>query len=130
MEINQLKPYNLNFGPQHPSAHGVLRLILELDGELVVRADPHIGLLHRGTEKLMEYKNYIQSLPYFDRLDYVSMMVQEHAYSLCIESLLTLEVPLRAKFIRVIFSELTRILNHLLSITTHALDVGAFTPFL
>jgi NADH dehydrogenase (ubiquinone) Fe-S protein 2 len=130
MEVNQLKPYNLNFGPQHPSAHGVLRLILELDGELVVRADPHIGLLHRGTEKLMEYKNYIQSLPYFDRLDYVSMMVQEHAYSLCIESLLTLDVPLRAKYIRVIFSELTRILNHLLSITTHALDVGAFTPFL
>jgi NADH:ubiquinone oxidoreductase subunit D len=130
MDNNQLKPYNLNFGPQHPSAHGVLRLILELDGELVVRADPHIGLLHRGTEKLMEYKNYIQSLPYFDRLDYVSMMVQEHAYSLAIESLLTLDVPLRAQYIRVIFSELTRILNHLLSITTHALDVGAFTPFL
>jgi NADH dehydrogenase (ubiquinone) Fe-S protein 2 len=130
MDKLKLLPYNLNFGPQHPSAHGVLRLVLELDGELVVRADPHIGLLHRGTEKLIEYKNYLQALPYFDRLDYVSMMVQEHAYALAVESLLTADIPLRAKYIRVLFSELTRILNHLLSITTHALDVGAFTPFL
>ena len=130
MEKNKLMPYNLNFGPQHPSAHGVLRLILELDGEIVLRADPHIGLLHRGTEKLIEYKNYIQSIPYFDRLDYVSMMVQEHAYCLAVESLLALNIPERAKYIRVLFSELTRLLNHLLGITTHALDVGAFTPFL
>lgn len=120
----------MNFGPQHPAAHGVLRLILELNGEVVVRADPHIGLLHRGTEKLIEYKNYIQALPYFDRLDYVSMMAQEQAYSLVIEDLLSLEIPLRAKFIRVIGSEITRILNHLLAVTTHALDVGAITPFL
>jgi NADH dehydrogenase (ubiquinone) Fe-S protein 2 len=125
-----LTPFNLNFGPQHPSAHGVLRLILELDGEIVLRADPHIGLLHRGTEKLMEYKNFIQNLPYLDRLDYVSMMSQEHSYSLAIEKLVNITIPLRASYIRVMFLEITRLLNHLLSITTHALDIGAFTPFL
>jgi len=122
--------FNLNFGPQHPSAHGVLRLILLLDGELVKYADPHIGLLHRGTEKLIEYKTYLQALPYFDRLDYVSMMAQEHGYSLAVEKLLKVSVPLRAQYIRVLFCELTRILNHLLALTTHAIDVGAFTPFL
>ncbi len=120
----------MNFGPQHPAAHGVLRLVLELDGEVVERADPHIGLLHRGTEKLIEYKTYIQALPYFDRLDYVSMMAQEHGYSLAVEKLLKCYVPIRAQYIRVIFSEITRILNHLLAITTHALDIGAMTPFL
>lgn len=120
----------MNFGPQHPAAHGALRLVLELDGEVVERADPHIGLLHRGTEKLIEYKTYIQALPYFDRLDYVSMMAQEHGYSLAIEKLLKCNIPLRAQYIRVLFSEITRILNHLLAITTHALDVGAMTPFL
>lgn len=120
----------LNFGPQHPAAHGVLRLVLELDGETILKADPHIGLLHRGTEKLIEYKTYLQALPYFDRLDYVSMMAQEHVYSLAVEKLLKCEVPLRAQYIRVIFLELTRILNHLLNITTHALDIGAITPFL
>jgi len=120
----------MNFGPQHPAAHGVLRLVLELDGEVVERADPHIGLLHRGTEKLIEYKTYIQALPYFDRLDYVSMMAQEHGYSLAVEKLLKTNVPLRAQYIRVLFCEITRILNHLLAITTHALDVGAMTPFL
>jgi NADH dehydrogenase (ubiquinone) Fe-S protein 2 len=125
-----IKNFTLNFGPQHPAAHGVLRLVLELKGEVVDRADPHIGLLHRGTEKLIEYKNYVQALPYFDRLDYVSMMAQEHAYSLAVEKLLNCEVPLRAQYIRVVFSEITRILNHLLAITCHALDVGALTPFL
>jgi NADH dehydrogenase (ubiquinone) Fe-S protein 2 len=120
----------LNFGPQHPAAHGVLRLILELSGESIVRAEPHIGLLHRGTEKLMEFKTFMQGLPYLDRLDYVSMMCQEQAYSLTIEKLLNVKVPVRAKFIRMLFSELTRLLNHLLAITTHALDVGALTPFL
>ena len=120
----------MNFGPQHPAAHGVLRLILELDGEVIKKADPHVGLLHRGTEKLLEYKNYLQGLPYLDRLDYVSMMAQEHAYSLAVEKLLKLEIPLRAKYIRVIFSEITRILNHLLAVTCHALDVGAMTPLL
>jgi NADH dehydrogenase (ubiquinone) Fe-S protein 2 len=124
------KNFTLNFGPQHPAAHGVLRLVLELNGEVIERADPHIGLLHRGTEKLIENKTYIQALPYFDRLDYVSMMAQEHAYSLAIESLLDVEIPLRSKYIRVIFLELTRLLNHLLAVTTHALDVGALTPFL
>lgn len=128
--VKNLVPFNLNFGPQHPSAHGVLRLILELDGEIVIKADPHIGLLHRGTEKLMEYKTFMQGLPYLDRLDYVSMMAQEHAYSLAVEKLLYLNIPDRAKYIRVLFLEITRILNHLLTITTHALDVGAFTPFL
>jgi NADH dehydrogenase I D subunit len=128
--LNKVKHFNMNFGPQHPAAHGVLRLVLELDGEVVIKADPHIGLLHRGTEKLIEHKNYLQALPYFDRLDYVSMMSQEHAYSLAVEKLLKCEVPLRAKYIRVIFSEITRILNHLLALTTHILDVGATTPFL
>jgi len=125
-----LKNFTLNFGPQHPAAHGVLRLVLELEGELVLRADPHIGLLHRGTEKLIEYKNYLQALPYFDRLDYVSMMAQEHTYSLAVEKLLFCEVPRRAQFIRVLFLELTRILNHLLAVGCHAMDVGAMTPFL
>lgn len=120
----------LNFGPQHPAAHGVLRLVLELDGEYLVNIDPHIGLLHRGTEKLLEYKTYMQGLPYFDRLDYVSMMAQEHAFSLAIEALLYVEVPFRAKMIRVLFCELTRLLNHLLAVTTHAIDVGALTPML
>ena len=129
-KINKIKNFTLNFGPQHPAAHGVLRLVLELDGEVILRADPHIGLLHRGTEKLIEHKNYLQALPYFDRLDYVSMMAQEHTYSLVIEKFLNIDIPLRAKFIRVIFSEITRILNHLLALTTHALDVGAMTPFL
>ncbi len=126
----QLKVFNLNFGPQHPAAHGVLRLVLELSGEIILTADPHIGLLHRGTEKLIEYKTYNQAIPYFDRLDYVSMMTQEHSYVLAVEKLLRILIPRRAQFIRVIFSELTRILNHLLALTAHALDVGAFTPFL
>lgn len=127
---SNIKTFNLNFGPQHPSAHGVLRLVLELDGEIIVRAVPHIGLLHRGTEKLIESKMYIQALPYFDRLDYVSMMAQEHGYCLSIENLLNLEIPLRAQYIRVLFSEITRLLNHLMALTTHAMDVGALTPFL
>lgn len=126
----QIKPFTLNFGPQHPAAHGVLRLILEMDGEIVERADPHIGLLHRGTEKLIEYKTYTQALPYFDRLDYVAPMNQEHAFALAVENLLEIEVPERAKYIRVLFSELGRILNHILNITTFALDVGAITPAL
>jgi NADH dehydrogenase (ubiquinone) Fe-S protein 2 len=129
-EVREIKNFTLNFGPQHPSAHGVLRLVLELDGEIIERADPHIGLLHRGTEKLIEYKNYTQALPYFDRLDYVSMMAQEHGYSLAVEKLLRCDMPLRAQYIRVLFSEITRILNHLLAISTHALDVGAMTPLL
>jgi len=120
----------MNFGPQHPAAHGVLRLVLELDGEFVKKADPHIGLLHRGTEKLIEFKTYTQALPYFDRLDYVSMMAQEHAYSLAVEKLLNIRVPLKAQLLRVLFCEITRILNHLLALSTHALDVGAMTPFL
>ncbi len=128
--LNKIKHFNMNFGPQHPAAHGVLRLVLELDGETVIKADPHIGLLHRGTEKLIEYRNYVQALPYFDRLDYVSMMAQEHAYSLAVEKLLNCEIPLRAKYIRVIFSEITRLLNHILALTCHILDVGAATPFL
>ena len=126
----KIKNFTMNFGPQHPAAHGVLRLVVELNGEVVLRADPHIGLLHRGTEKLIEYKTYVQALPYFDRLDYMSMMVQEHCYCLAIEKLIGCEVPIRASYIRVLFSEITRILNHLLAITTHALDVGAMTPFL
>ena len=130
MLIKKLKNLTMNFGPQHPAAHGVLRLIIELEGEIILKVDPHIGLLHRGTEKLIEYKNYLQALPYFDRLDYVSMMCQEHAYSLAVEKLLGCEIPLKAKFIRILFSELTRLLNHLLALTTHALDVGAMTPFL
>jgi len=130
MTKKEIKNFTLNFGPQHPAAHGVLRLVLELQGEIIKRADPHIGLLHRGTEKLIEYKNYLQALPYFDRLDYVSMMYQEYAYSLAVENLLGLVVPLRAQYIRIIFCELTRLLNHLLALTTHAMDVGAITPFL
>lgn len=126
----KLKALNLNFGPQHPSAHGVLRLVVSVHNEKILKVDPHIGLLHRGTEKLIESKNYFQALPYFDRLDYVSMMIQEHIFVLSIENLKNLNIPLRAKYIRVIFSEITRILNHLMSITTHALDVGAVTPFL
>ncbi|HXP72832.1 MAG TPA: NADH-quinone oxidoreductase subunit D [Stellaceae bacterium] len=126
----RIKTFTVNFGPQHPAAHGVLRLVLEMDGEVVERADPHIGLLHRGTEKLIEYKTYLQAVPYFDRLDYVSPMCQEHAYALGVEKLLGIEVPPRAKYIRVLFSEITRILNHLLNITTFALDVGAITPLL
>lgn len=126
----RLKHFTINFGPQHPAAHGVLRLILELNGEVVQRADPHIGLLHRGTEKLIEAKTYIQALPYFDRLDYVSMMSQEHTYSLAVENLLQVSVPKRAQIIRVIFLEITRILNHLLAVGCHAMDVGAMTPFL
>ena len=128
--MTKTENYTLNFGPQHPAAHGVLRLVLELDGEIVERADPHIGLLHRGTEKLIETKTYIQALPYFDRLDYVSPMCQEHAYALAVEKLLQIEVPRRGQYIRVLFSEITRILNHILNITTFALDVGAMTPFL
>ncbi len=128
--VRDIKNLTLNFGPQHPAAHGVLRLVLEMDGEVVERADPHIGLLHRGTEKLIEHKTYLQALPYFDRLDYVSPMNQEHCYSLAVEKLLGCEVPLRAQYIRVLFSELTRILNHILNITTQALDVGAMTPLL
>ncbi len=122
--------YAMNFGPQHPAAHGVLRLVLELDGEVVERADPHIGLLHRGTEKLIENKTYIQAIPYFDRLDYVSPMCQEHAFALAVEKLMNINVPLRGQYIRVLFSEITRILNHILNLTTFALDVGAMTPFL
>ncbi|RQO66739.1 NADH-quinone oxidoreductase subunit D [Aquitalea sp. FJL05] len=126
----EIRNYTLNFGPQHPAAHGVLRLVLELDGEVIQRADPHIGLLHRGTEKLAESKTFIQSLPYMDRLDYVSMMCNEHAYCLAIEKLLQIEVPLRAQYIRVMFAEITRILNHLLWIGAHAIDIGAMTMFL
>ena len=130
LAATKVKNFTLNFGPQHPAAHGVLRLVLEMNGEVIERADPHIGLLHRGTEKLIESKTYVQGLPYFDRLDYVSMMVQEHAYCLAIEQLLRCPVPLRAQYIRVLFSEITRLLNHLLALTTHAMDVGALTPFL
>ena len=126
----EIKNYHLNFGPQHPAAHGVLRLILELDGEVVVAADPHIGLLHRGTEKLAETRTWLQTLPYMDRLDYVSMMCNEHAYCLAVEKLLGIEVPIRAQYIRVMMDELTRILNHLLNIGTHALDIGAMTMVL
>ena len=124
------KTLNLNFGPQHPAAHGVLRLILQLDGEVVEKADPHIGLLHRGTEKLIENKTYIQAVPYFDRLDYVAPMNQEHAFALAIEKILKIEVPSRAKYIRVIFCEIGRILSHILNVTTQAMDVGALTPTL
>jgi NADH dehydrogenase (ubiquinone) Fe-S protein 2 len=130
MFFRKIKNLTMNFGPQHPAAHGVLRLVLELNGEIVVKADPHIGLLHRGTEKLIEYKNYLQALPYFDRLDYVSMMAQEHGYSIAVEKLLNIIIPLYSKLVRILFCEITRILNHLLAITTHALDVGAMTPFL
>lgn len=129
-EARKVRHYTVNFGPQHPAAHGVLRLILELNGEEIVRADPHVGLLHRGTEKLIEYKTYLQALPYFDRLDYVSMMTNEQCFSLGVEKLLNIEVPERAKWIRTMFGEITRILNHLMSILSHAMDVGALTPFL
>lgn len=128
--FRKVKNFTLNFGPQHPAAHGVLRLVLELNGEIIERAEPHIGLLHRGTEKLIEYKTYLQALPYFDRLDYVSMMAQEHVYSMAVEKLLNCKLSKRVQYIRVIFLEITRILNHLMAVTTHALDVGAMTPFL
>lgn len=124
------KPYTINFGPQHPAAHGVLRLLLEMRGEIVERADPHIGLLHRGTEKLIEYKTYMQAVPYFDRLDYVAPMNQEHAFALAVEKLLKVKAPPRAQYIRVLFAELGRVINHILNITTYALDVGALTPAL
>lgn len=133
MTLNPLIKNNnisINFGPQHPAAHGVLRLILEMDGEVIERADPHIGLLHRGTEKLMEHKTYMQALPYLDRLDYVSPMAQEHAFALAVERLVGCKIPIRAQYIRVLFCEITRVLNHLLNITTFALDVGAMTPLL
>jgi NADH dehydrogenase (ubiquinone) Fe-S protein 2 len=125
--IKRIKNFSINFGPQHPAAHGVLRLILELNGEVILRAEPHIGLLHRGTEKLIEYKNYVQALPYFDRLDYVSMMAQEHSYCLAIEKLFNTKISKRAQYLRVLFAEITRILNHLLAIGCHAMDVGAMT---
>lgn len=130
VEDRKVRHYTVNFGPQHPAAHGVLRLILELSGEEIVRADPHVGLLHRGTEKLIEYKTYLQALPYFDRLDYVSMMTNEQCFALAVEKLLNIEIPERAKFIRTMFGEITRILNHLMSVLSHAMDVGALTPFL
>ena len=140
MEFKKTKNLQINFGPQHPAAHGVLRLVTELDGEVIRRCDPHIGLLHRGTEKLIEHKTYTQALPYLDRLDYVSMMCQEHAYALAIEDLFvdfiqneyqeSCDIPVRGKYIRVIMAEVTRILNHILALTTHAMDVGALTPFL
>ena len=126
----KIRHYTVNFGPQHPAAHGVLRLILELNGEEIVRADPHVGLLHRGTEKLIEYRTYLQALPYFDRFDYVSRMTNAQCYSLAVEKLLNIEIPERAKWIRTLFGEITRILNHLMSILSHAMDVGALTPFL
>ena len=126
----RVRQHAINFGPQHPAAHGVLRLILEMDGEVVERADPHIGLLHRGTEKLMEYRTYMQAVPYFDRLDYVSPMSEEHSFALAVEKLLGIEAPERAQWIRVLFAEITRVLNHLLNVTTYALDVGAITPSL
>ena len=129
-EKSEQKNLTINFGPQHPAAHGVLRLVLEMDGEVITKADPHIGLLHRGTEKLIEHKTYLQAVPYFDRLDYVSPMCQEHAFALAVEKLLDCKVPIRAQYIRVIFSEITRILNHIMAITTQALDVGAMTPLL
>jgi NADH-quinone oxidoreductase subunit D len=130
MAETQIKPLTINFGPQHPAAHGVLRMVMEMDGEVVRRIDPHVGLLHRGTEKLIEYKTYLQAIPYFDRLDYVSPMAQEHAFVLAIEKLLGIEVPARGQYIRVMFDEITRILNHLLNIPAYAMDVGAVTPFL
>jgi NADH-quinone oxidoreductase subunit D len=130
MAVTEIKNMTINFGPQHPAAHGVLRLVLEMDGEIVERADPHIGLLHRGTEKLIEHKTFLQAVPYFDRLDYVSPMCQEHAFALATEKLLGIDVPLRGQYIRVLFSEISRILNHLLNISAFALDIGAMTPLL
>ena len=129
-KVIEVDTHAINFGPQHPSAHGVLRLVLEMDGEVVERADPHVGFLHRGTEKLIEYKTYMQAVPYFDRLDYVSPMCEEHAFALATEKLLAIEAPERAQWIRVLFAEITRVLNHLLNVTTYALDVGAITPSL
>lgn len=129
-EGKKIRPFTMNFGPQHPAAHGVLRLILEMDGEIVERADPHIGFLHRGTEKLIEYKTYTQAIPYFDRLDYVSPMCQEHAFALAVEKLLDITAPIRGQYIRVMFAEITRLLNHILNITTFAIDLGAVTPSL
>src|SRR5690348_5300605 len=129
-QLSPIKNFAMNFGPQHPAAHGVLRLILELNGEVIKRADPHVGLLHRGTEKLIEHKTFIQALPYFDRLDYVSMMAQEHTYSLTVEKALGSLIARRAQYIRVLFNEITRILNHLMALTTHAMDVVALTPLL
>ncbi|MGL4592696.1 MAG: NADH-quinone oxidoreductase subunit D, partial [Aestuariivirga sp.] len=123
-----VRNFSINFGPQHPAAHGVLRLVLELDGEVCTRVDPHIGLLHRGTEKLIEYKTYLQAVPYFDRLDYVAPMNQEHAYALAVERLLGISVPKRGQLIRVLYSEIGRLLSHLLNVTTQAMDVGALTP--
>ncbi|OMJ15049.1 NADH-ubiquinone oxidoreductase 49 kDa subunit [Smittium culicis] len=128
-DVQTIKPFTLNFGPQHPAAHGVLRLIIELDGEIITHTDPHVGLLHRGTEKLMEYKTYLQALPYMDRLDYCSIMTNEEVYSLAVEKLLNIDIPLRAKYIRVLFAEITRILNHLMSVGAHVMDLGGFTPF-
>ena len=128
--LKKIKNITINFGPQHPAAHGVLRLVIELKGETIVKVDPHLGLLHRGTEKLIETKIYNQGLPYMDRLDYVSTMAQEHCYSIAIESLLGINISYKASITRMLFCEITRILNHLLAITTHALDVGALTPFL
>jgi len=128
--MSRLKSYKLNFGPQHPSAHGILRLRVLRKSEMVLSVDPHIGLLHRGTEKLMESKNYAQALPYLDRLDYISILNSEHAFSIAVEKLLAREVPIRAQFIRVRYSEITRILNAIMAITTHAMDIGARTPFL
>ena len=130
MSETEIKPITMNFGPQHPAAHGVLRLVFEMDGEIIKRADPHIGLLHRGTEKLIENKTYLQALPYFDRLDYVSPMNQEHAWSLAVEKVLSINVPERGQYIRVLFCELGRILNHILNLTAFAIDVGAMTPLL
>ena len=130
MAATQIKNFTLNFGPQHPAAHGVLRLVLEMDGEVIVRADPHIGLLHRGTEKLIEYKSYLQAIPYFDRLDYVAPQNQEHAFALAVEKLLGLEVPPRAQYIRVLYAEIGRILSHILNVCSYAMDVGAMTPML
>jgi NADH-quinone oxidoreductase subunit D len=130
MADTKIQNYTMNFGPQHPAAHGVLRLVLEMDGEVVERADPHVGLLHRGTEKLIEYKTYLQALPYFDRLDYVAPMNQEHSYALAVEKLLGIAPPPRAQYIRVLYAEISRLLNHILNITAMALDVGAMTPFL
>jgi len=130
MAETEIKNLTMNFGPQHPAAHGVLRLVVEMDGEIVERCDPHIGLLHRGTEKLIEHKTYLQAVPYFDRLDYVSPMCQEHAFALAVEKLAAVDVPIRGQFVRVMFSEITRILNHILNISAFALDVGAMTPLL
>ncbi len=130
MAETEIKNFNINFGPQHPAAHGVLRMVLEMDGEIVDRADPHIGLLHRGTEKLIEYKNYLQAVPYFDRLDYVAPQNQEHAFALAVEKLLNIEVPPRGQYIRVLYAEIGRILNHILNISSYAMDVGAMTPML